>query len=35
MLIGGLPGVGKSTLAHDLVEHAEFEIVRSDVVRRN
>jgi uncharacterized protein len=34
VLIGGLPGVGKSTLAHDLAEHADFEVVRSDVVRQ-
>jgi predicted kinase len=33
-LVGGLPGTGKSTLAHSLAEKAGFEVVRSDVVRK-
>ncbi len=35
VLVGGLPGTGKSTLAKSLAESAEFEIVRSDVVRKD
>jgi hypothetical protein len=34
VLVGGLPGTGKSTLARDLAEHARFTVVRSDVVRK-
>jgi aminoglycoside phosphotransferase family enzyme/predicted kinase len=34
VLIGGLPGSGKSTLARELAAHAGFEVVRSDVVRK-
>ena len=34
VLIGGLPGTGKSTLAADLAQHAGFCVIRSDVVRK-
>jgi aminoglycoside phosphotransferase family enzyme/predicted kinase len=34
LLVGGLPGAGKSTLARGLGERARFEVVRSDVVRK-
>ncbi|MBY0527647.1 MAG: AAA family ATPase [Gemmataceae bacterium] len=34
VLTGGLPGTGKSTLARGLAEHASFEVIRSDVVRK-
>jgi len=34
LLIGGLPGTGKSTLARSLAEIAGFEVIRSDVVRK-
>jgi aminoglycoside phosphotransferase family enzyme/predicted kinase len=34
ILIGGLPGTGKSTLARDVAERAEFEVIRSDAVRK-
>ncbi len=34
VLVGGLPGTGKSTLAAALSEHAGFEIVSSDRVRK-
>ncbi len=34
LLVAGLPGTGKSTLARALAEKAEFEILRSDVVRK-
>jgi predicted kinase len=34
ILIGGLPGTGKSTLAHALAQHAGFRVIRSDVVRK-
>ncbi len=34
VLIGGLPGTGKSTLAGKLVERADFVWIRSDVVRK-
>lgn len=34
VLIGGLPGSGKSTLARGLAESAGFEVIRSDVVRK-
>lgn len=34
ILIGGLPGSGKSTLAAALAEEAAFQVIRSDVVRK-
>jgi aminoglycoside phosphotransferase family enzyme/predicted kinase len=34
VLIGGLPGTGKSTLARKLVEKANFHMIRSDAVRK-
>jgi aminoglycoside phosphotransferase family enzyme/predicted kinase len=34
ILIGGLPGTGKSTLANALAQHAGFRVIRSDVVRK-
>ncbi len=34
VLVGGLPGTGKSTLAKGLAAAARFEVVRSDVVRK-
>ncbi len=34
LLVGGLPGTGKSTLAADLAQAAECEVIRSDVVRK-
>ncbi len=34
LLVTGLPGTGKSTLARELVEHGDFELIRSDVVRK-
>lgn len=34
LLIGGLPGTGKSTLAADLAECSGFCVIRSDVVRK-
>lgn len=34
VLIGGLPGTGKSTLARKLAEAASFEIIRTDMVRK-
>ncbi len=34
VLVGGLPGSGKSTLSRGLAERAGFEWVRSDVVRK-
>lgn len=34
VLVGGLPGTGKSTLARALAERAHFEVIRSDVVRK-
>jgi predicted kinase len=34
ILVGGLPGTGKSTLAHALAQHAALRVIRSDVVRK-
>jgi aminoglycoside phosphotransferase family enzyme/predicted kinase len=34
VLVGGLPGTGKSTLARNLAEHGDFQVIRSDVVRK-
>jgi aminoglycoside phosphotransferase family enzyme/predicted kinase len=34
VLVGGLPGAGKSTLARGLAEQAGFAVIRSDVVRK-
>jgi predicted kinase len=34
VLIGGLPGTGKSTLAQDLAQRADFRLIRSDGVRK-
>jgi aminoglycoside phosphotransferase family enzyme/predicted kinase len=34
VLVGGLPGTGKSTLARGLAERAGFEVIRSDIVRK-
>jgi aminoglycoside phosphotransferase family enzyme/predicted kinase len=34
LLVGGLPGTGKSTLSRALAEQAGFEVVRSDEVRK-
>jgi aminoglycoside phosphotransferase family enzyme/predicted kinase len=34
VLVGGLPGTGKSTLARGLSERANFSVIRSDVVRK-
>ncbi|HEV3145113.1 MAG TPA: AAA family ATPase [Gemmataceae bacterium] len=34
LLVGGLPGTGKSTLARGLAEQANAQIIRSDVVRK-
>jgi uncharacterized protein len=34
VLVGGLPGTGKSTLARSLAEQAGFTVLRSDVVRK-
>lgn len=34
LLIGGLPGTGKTTLARGLMECAAFTLIRSDVVRK-
>lgn len=34
ILIGGLPGTGKSTLARALADHVNFTVIRSDVVRK-
>src|SRR5262249_5762109 len=35
VLVGGLPGTGKSTLARNLAERAGFRVIRSDVVRKD
>lgn len=34
LLIGGLPGTGKSSLAKAIAEQAGFQVIRSDVVRK-
>ncbi len=34
VLVGGLPGAGKTTLARELAEHAGFTVIRSDLVRK-
>jgi predicted kinase len=34
VLVGGLPGTGKSTLARTLAAAAGFDVIRSDVVRK-
>jgi hypothetical protein len=34
VLIGGLPGTGKSTLAAELAERADFTVIRTDLVRK-
>ncbi|MHB1557693.1 MAG: bifunctional aminoglycoside phosphotransferase/ATP-binding protein [Isosphaeraceae bacterium] len=34
VLLAGLPGTGKSTLAHGLAERAGFSVIRSDEVRK-
>jgi uncharacterized protein len=34
LLVAGLPGTGKSTLARGLAENADFSVVRSDVARK-
>jgi aminoglycoside phosphotransferase family enzyme/predicted kinase len=34
VLVGGLPGTGKSTLARELASHAGFDLARSDEVRK-
>jgi predicted kinase len=34
VLIGGLPGTGKSTLARGLAERADFTVIRTDRVRK-
>jgi aminoglycoside phosphotransferase family enzyme/predicted kinase len=34
VLVAGLPGTGKSTLARELTERASFTVVRSDTVRK-
>ncbi len=34
LLVGGLPGTGKSTVSRDLSKRAGFSLIRSDVVRK-
>jgi predicted kinase len=34
ILIGGLPGTGKSTLAHSLAEELQCQVIRTDLVRK-
>ncbi|MBS0260863.1 MAG: AAA family ATPase [Planctomycetes bacterium] len=34
VLVGGLPGTGKSTLAANLADRTGFQVIRSDVVRK-
>jgi len=34
VLVGGLPGTGKSTLAQGLAERVDFRLIRSDLVRK-
>jgi aminoglycoside phosphotransferase family enzyme/predicted kinase len=34
LLVAGLPGTGKSTLARELAERANFTVIRSDAVRK-
>ena len=34
LLVGGLPGTGKSTLARGLAERADCGVIRSDIVRK-
>ena len=34
MFVAGLPGTGKSTLARELAERANFTVIRSDMVRK-
>lgn len=34
VMVGGLPGTGKSTLARGLAAHGNFTVIRSDVVRK-
>lgn len=34
VLVGGLPGTGKSTLSRRLAAQADFQLIRSDVVRK-
>jgi aminoglycoside phosphotransferase family enzyme/predicted kinase len=34
ILVGGLPGTGKSTLSRGLAEETGFDVIRSDVVRK-
>jgi SpoVK/Ycf46/Vps4 family AAA+-type ATPase len=34
VLVGGVPGTGKSTLARAMAERAGFRVIRSDIVRK-
>jgi hypothetical protein len=34
VLVGGLPGAGKSTVAAGLAEHVDWDLLRSDLIRR-